>query len=420
MSEQSSAKETAERTAAVSFAEISSKRRGPFRRFFHAHPVAMDWVLILATVLFGLPNALYSVSLGEWLPLGLLAAVSAALAFRRRFPWPVLAVATAVDILTVLATSTGASSIGVWVAVYTLATTVRAAVALAVAVAAGLLVLAAMGIHMPAEVAESIAAGELPPYVGLVSGVIIVLFNVISAGIGVTVRRDRLHDLELHRWAADNAMLASANERTRIAREMHDVVAHSLSVMVALSDGAAVVVKKDPHRAGEVLGQLSATGRTALADMRRVLGVLREGGTQPQAPRVPAESEVAELIEGFRAAGLPLKVVMSGPPLPEDPNFKLTAYRIIQESLTNVLRYARGMTEVELTVARSDGRVSICVSDDGRPPANMKSLGAGQGIAGMRERAAIYNGQVECGPRPNGGWIVEATLHWPGEEPAHG
>jgi len=420
MSEQSSAKEAAERTAAVSFAEISSKRRGPFRRFFHAHPVAMDWVLILATVLFGLPNALYSISLGEWLPLGLLAGVSAALGFRRRFPWTVLAVATAVDILTVLFTSTGASSLGVWIAAYTLATTVRAVTALVAAVAAGLLVLVSMGIHMPAEVAESIAAGELPPYVGLVSGVIIVLFNVISAGIGVTVRRDRLHDLELHRWAADNAMLASANERTRIAREMHDVVAHSLSVMVALSDGAAVVVKKDPQRAGDVLEQLSATGRTALADMRRVLGVLREGGAQPQAPRMPADSEVAELIEGFRAAGLPLKVVMSGPPLPEDQNFKLTTYRIIQESLTNVLRYARGMTEVELTVARSDGRVYICVSDDGRPPANMKSLGAGQGITGMRERAAIYNGQVECGPRPSGGWIVEATLHWPGEEPAHG
>jgi signal transduction histidine kinase len=420
MSAQSSAKEAAERTAAVSFAEISSKRRGPIRRYFHDHPVAMDWVLIVATALFGLPNVVVTLGRGEWLPLVLLLAVCSALVFRRRFPWAVLGVAAAGDVLTVLYTSTGSSSIGIWIAIYTLAATVRAAVAVASAVVAGTLVVAAMGINLPPEISESIASGELPPYVGLVSGVIMILFNVIAAGIGVTVRRDRLHDMELHRWAADNAMLASAKERNRIAREMHDVVAHSLSVMVALSDGAAVVVKKDPQRAGEVLGQLSTTGRTALADMRRVLGVLREGGRQPTAPLEPAGSDLAELVEGFRAAGLPLKVVASGPPLPEDPNFRLNVYRIIQESLTNVLRYARGMSEVDLTVARSDGQVYICVSDDGRAPANVKSLGAGQGIAGMRERAAIYNGQVACGPRPGGGWIVEATLHWPGEELAHG
>lgn len=419
MSTQTSAREAAERTAAVSFAEISSKRRGPFRRYFHAHPVAMDWLLVVANFLFGLGNAIYSIGIGEWLPLILLLGASTALVFRRHFPWLVLAAVVVGDVLTVLFTSTGSSSIGMWLAVYTVATTVRALHALVAAVLAGAPLLVAMGFSMPAEIAESIASGELPPYIGLISGIVIMLFNVIAAGIGITIRRDRQHEEELRRWAADNALLASANERTRIAREMHDVVAHSLSVMIALSDGAAVVVKRDPGRAADVLDQLSVTGRTALADMRRVLGVLRDDA-QAAAPLEPAGSELMELIEGFRAAGLPLRVVTSGPVLPEDRNFKLTVYRIVQESLTNVLRYARGLSEVKVDITRAGSVVNIRVTDDGHAPAPVKSLGAGQGITGMRERAAIYHGTVDCGPRPNGGWMVEATLYWPGEEPAHG
>jgi signal transduction histidine kinase len=219
------------------------------------------------------------------------------------------------------------------------------------------------------------------------------------------------------RWAAEHARLASASERTRIARDMHDVVAHSLSVMIALSDGAAVVVRKDPGRAGEVLDQLSATGRTALADMRRVLGVLREdnGSAAPLEP-VQGAAQLAGLVEGFRTAGLPLRLTVTGPELPEDANFRLTVYRIIQESLTNALRYARGMSRVEAAVTREGGRIQVRVADDGRGTVPAKSLGAGQGIAGMRERAALYNGTVDSGPGPHGeGWIVEATLYWPGE-----
>ena len=188
----------------------------------------------------------------------------------------------------------------------------------------------------------------------IAAAVSITLSNVIATGIGVSVRQRREHEHEIAAWAARAAQLGSVTERNRIAREMHDVVAHSLTVMVSLSDGAAVVVKKDPARAAEVLGELSRTGRTALADMRRVLGVLRDDSAPGQAPREPlaAGDNLGKLLEGFRTAGLPLHYTHTGPSLPDDAAFQLTVYRIVQESLTNVLRYGRSLGRVDVAVVR--------------------------------------------------------------------
>jgi signal transduction histidine kinase len=209
---------------------------------------------------------------------------------------------------------------------------------------------------------------------------------------------------------------------------MHDVVAHSLTVMISLSDGAAVVVRKSPERAGEVLGELSRTGRTALADMRRVLGVLRDD--RSAAPRLPLASGVSlsELLEGFRTAGLPVHYSHTGPALPDDAAFQLTAYRIVQESLTNVLRYGRTLGRVDVSIVRSGPTVTIDVLDDGAglpghpsPDAGTASAagpglyGTGQGITGMTERARIYAGTVEAG-RSARGWRVHAVLLWPGND----
>jgi signal transduction histidine kinase len=187
--------------------------------------------------------------------------------------------------------------------------------------------------------------------------------------------------------------------------------------MVALSDGAAVVLKRDPDRALTVLGELSSTGRAATADMRRVLGVLRlEAQTGSREP-LPASGSLAQLFDGFRAAGLPLRVTSSGPGLPEDPAFQLTVYRIIQESLTNVLRYGKSVTAVEVSIARTGDRVALRISDDGRGAMDpAASLGSGRGIAGMRERAAIYAGTAESGARPSGGWAVDVKLSVPAAE----
>ena len=245
----------------------------------------------------------------------------------------------------------------------------------------------------------------------VISAIVILLSNIVATGIGAAVRSSRKHEAELRQWAVRTAELASVAERNRIAREMHDVVAHSLTVMVALSDGAAVVVKRDPAKAGDVLGQLSQTGRTALADMRRVLGVLREDAGSIRSPQ-PDHTDMGALIEGFRQAGLPLTFTQSGPPLPEDPALALTVYRIVQESLTNVLRYGASVSRVVVVVENNliHGELTVQVADDGRGTLDA-SIGTGRGIVGMQERARIYGGTVDAGPAPRGGWLVAAVLH---------
>ena len=219
----------------------------------------------------------------------------------------------------------------------------------------------------------------------IAAGISIALSNVIATGIGISVRQRREHEHEIAAWAARAQQLGSVTERNRIAREMHDVVAHSLTVMISLSDGAAVVVKKDPERAAGVLAELSRTGRTALADMRRVLGVLREDAAAGHAPREPlvAGDSLAKLLEGFRTAGLPLHYTHTGPSLPDDAAFQLTVYRIVQESLTNVLRYGRALSRVDVGVVRDGSRVTIEVVDDGRG-----TVGSG---GSRRRRAAKPN-----------------------------
>jgi signal transduction histidine kinase len=271
--------------------------------------------------------------------------------------------------------------------------------------------------------------GDFHLLTSIATGASITLSNVIATGIGISVRQRREHEQEVAAWAARTARLASVNERNRIAREMHDVVAHSLTVMVSLSDGAAVVVRKSPARAGEVLGELSRTGRTALADMRRVLGVLRDdaGSAAPPLPLASGDS-LSTLLEGFRTAGLPLHYSHAGPALPDDAAFQLTVYRIVQESLTNVLRYGRSVGRVDVSIARTGSTVTIDVLDDGAgvpghpapgegvaPARGHGSYGGGQGIPGMAERARIYAGTVEAG-RSGRGWRVRAVLTWPGDD----
>ncbi|NJC24131.1 signal transduction histidine kinase [Arthrobacter pigmenti] len=412
MSEKTSVKGTAERTAAVSFTEINARRLGPIRRFFRNRPRVMDAVVVLLFLLASVPNVFFAaeVPTGWWsvLPIGVAAVI---LAFRRSRPLIVLALLCAVEPFALLLSEARSSvGIAIWFALYVVAVSHKIRVAIGALIGALVISIA------PLWFTPNMMPDEFPFLIWVVMG-FIVMWYAVAMGVGVSVRRERKHENELRDWADRNAELASANERNRIAREMHDVVAHSLSVMVALSDGAAVVMKRDQDRARQVLTELSATGRTALADMRRVLGVLREGpDAAPLAP-LPATGSLASLLDGFRAAGLPIRVQLSGPGLPGDPAFELTVYRIIQESLTNVLRYGKAVTTVDVAIARVGSTVKVRVSDDGRgamEPA--ASIGTGQGIAGMRERAAIYGGTVKCGPGPSGGWVVSAALEIPQEQ----
>ena len=409
--------------ADASFAELTARRRGLLRRYLHRHPRMMDAVVALCYALLVAPTVADAVTSGAWLAAVLLFAVAGALFFRRIYPVVLVAFVAVVEVAVTLLHPWGSNvSAGLWFSLYAVAvvhTRRFAFITLAAATAplALLYLFAAVG---PIEHPFVHGTGPNPADFQLLSsiatGATIALSNVIATGIGISVRQRREHEQEIAAWAARTASLASVNERTRIAREMHDVVAHSLTVMISLSDGAAVVVRKSPERAGEVLGELSRTGRTALADMRRVLGVLRDdaGAAAPRQPLASADS-LDKLLEGFRTAGLPLHYSHTGPALPEDAAFRLTVYRIVQESLTNVLRYARSLSRVDVRIVRAGSTVTIDVLDDGAGQGSDPAWGSGQGLAGMAERARIYSGTVEAG-RKGQGWSVRAVLAWPGDQ----
>ncbi|WP_426502708.1 sensor histidine kinase [Dactylosporangium sp. McL0621] len=241
-----------------------------------------------------------------------------------------------------------------------------------------------------------------------------------AAALGVAIRirraqlaalRDRALRLEVER--DQRSRLATATERTRVAREMHDIVGHSLSVIISLADGGAYAVEGNPPRGREALERIGETGRLALAELRRVLGVLREEREGVELHPQPGIAEIGALCERIRAAGPHVVYRTVGDVDALDRGVQLAAYRIVQEALTNALRYAGPGTRLDVAVARDGPRVDITVHDTGpQPPGGAPSRPGptGHGLAGMRERAALYGGTVEAGPRPGGGWTVRATL----------
>ena len=221
--------------------------------------------------------------------------------------------------------------------------------------------------------------------------------------------RDRAEQLERER--DQQGALAAAAERARITREMHDIVAHHLTVMVTLSDGAIAASAASPQRAAEVMGHVSATGRQALADTRRLLGVLRRPGSgdEPEdlAP-VPDLSDLDALVAGVRAAGLATTLEVHGS-VPEVPaGVQLTVYRLVQEALTNTLKHGGPGARAAVRLHYLPGELRVDVEDDGA--ARPGPVRAGGGLTGMRERVHAYGGDVRTGPRSDGGWQVRARL----------
>ncbi|MPV38282.1 sensor histidine kinase [Georgenia subflava] len=223
---------------------------------------------------------------------------------------------------------------------------------------------------------------------------------------------ERAHRLEVER--DQQVQIATAAERTRIAREMHDVVAHSLSVVIAQADGGRYAARTDPAAAERALETIAGMGRDALADMRRILGVLRTAGGAPAEHQPqPDDADLDALVEQVRATGLAVSLVRTGSPQPLPPGAGLSVYRIVQEALTNVLKHAGPDARVTVVQQwRPDGLV-LQVDDDGRGAA-ATSDGLGQGVVGMRERATLFGGTVTTGPRPGGGYRVLAEIPLPG------
>ncbi|MGH3318598.1 MAG: sensor histidine kinase [Streptosporangiaceae bacterium] len=208
-----------------------------------------------------------------------------------------------------------------------------------------------------------------------------------------------------------NAQVAAAEERARIARELHDVIAHSMSVMVVQSDGAAYAIDGDPARAKEALRTISSTGRQALTEMRRMLGVLRagEGEGDTYAPQ-PGVAQLRELIDQVRRSGIVVDLAVEGAPKSVPKGLELAAYRVVQEALTNTLKHAGPQASAAVRLRYGDDTLDVSVVDDGRGAAAPAPDGQGHGLNGMRERVEMYGGAVRAGPRPGGGYEVAARM----------
>ena len=217
--------------------------------------------------------------------------------------------------------------------------------------------------------------------------------------------RERAHRLERER--EDRAQTAVADERTRIARELHDVLGHSVSVMTVQASAVRRLLRREQEREREALLTVEHTGREALAEMRRMVGVLRHPTEAPALAPQPSLGQLERLIEQTRKAGLPVELRIEGNASQLPPGVDLTAYRIVQEGLTNALKHARAQ-RAEVVLRFSTAEVELVVSDDGRGSAAAGD--GGHGLVGMRERVSVYGGELTAGPRPGGGFELRARL----------
>ena len=269
-----------------------------------------------------------------------------------------------------------------------------------------------------AGVNAAIVAGE---YVtGHWQGIGDVVFNTVliggawAVGDNIGTRRaylaglvERAERLERERETATQR--AALEERTRIARELHDVVAHHVSAIAVQAGAAQEIAAADPGRAAEVLRTIQATSRQALAEMRAIVGVLHEDSAGALAP-APRLADLDALAAQSRAAGLDVRITVDGAPRALPEALDLSAYRIVQEALTNTLKHA-GAARVEVTVRYGQDSVELVVEDDGRAGGAAAALpGAGRGLVGMRERVALFHGRLELGRAPGGGFRVHAVL----------
>jgi signal transduction histidine kinase len=205
----------------------------------------------------------------------------------------------------------------------------------------------------------------------------------------------------------ERARRAVADERARIARELHDVVGHSVSVMTVQASAVRRLLEPDQAQVGEALQVVEETGREALAEMRRMVGVLRHAEEAPALAPQPSLEQLEKLVQHTRDRGLPVELRIEGEPVALPTGIDLTAYRLVQEGLTNAIKHARAQ-RAEVLVRYQDGEVELSVSDDGRGGGDGDS--GGHGLVGMRERVTVYGGKLEAGPRPEGGYRLRATL----------
>ncbi|MGW3354839.1 histidine kinase [Streptomyces bungoensis] len=395
-----------------------------------ARPWVLDTaVVILVVLLFCLPDVLHAAgAIGRdgdgdgprrfrmvftGLPvlgmLALQAGLVLPLLWRRRAPAVAFGAVTAVFVLQWSLGAALRADVALFVALYSLTLHGRLRqLPWACAATAGALGLVAARVSAAMSVWDALFFLLSTATAALALGLVIRIRRAQLAGL-----RDRAARLEIER--DQRGRLAVAAERTRVAREMHDIVGHNLSVIITLADAGAYATAAAPERGKEALHLIGDAGRQALSELRRVLGVLREADSSPTEPELspqPGLTDIDALCEGVRAAGLEVVYRTAGDIDTLDSGVQLTVYRIVQEALTNTLKHAGAGARANLAIVVEDTRLTITVQDSGPPapggrpgPANEE----GHGLVGMRERAALYGGHVSVGPA-GPGWTVRATL----------
>ncbi|MEV6168374.1 sensor histidine kinase [Streptomyces sp. NPDC051954] len=395
--------------------------------FLRRHPTWVDgfWALVLfgisvAGVVSVDPSSDHQGTHAEGIVVS--AILSVVVALRRRMPERMLLLALVAGVAQlILDIETVVADFAMLAIVYTVAATgVRWASRLALA--GGLCAAALAQVRWPEY--QTSAAGNVA--LAVLQTVPFALAWVL--GDSVRTRRAYFAQLEeratrLEKEREAQSKVAVAAERARIARELHDVVAHNVSVMVVQADGAAYVLDSAPDQAKKALETISSTGRQALAEMRRLLGVLRTGEHQESGEYVPQPDveQIEELVEQCRTSGLPVDFKVEGTPRPLPSGVELTAYRIVQEALTNTRKHGGPNTGASVRLVYFDDGLGLLVEDDGKgaPHELYEEGGAdgqGHGLIGMRERVGMVGGTLDAGPRPGGGFRISVLLPL---KPAH-
>ncbi len=382
------------------------------REWLRRRPLAGDVLLavglVLGEIVFTLltPREFWPQPLPAALVWSLLCAAPAVL--RRVAPWAAVLAALATLVLPVTLQVAPATQSFTFVALtYTMAAyrPVRPAL------------LAAVLLWVPVAVANTLVQPEFLPQIGsayLVANNLLVGIVSFSVGRTVHARRSSTQALrERARVAEANqralAEQAVADERRRIARELHDVVAHHVSVMGVLATGVRRVLRRDPDTADEAIGTIEETSRATLRELRRLLDVLRtEAEPAAELAPQPGLAGIEALAEQVREAGLPVTLSVAGTPGPLEEGEALTVYRIVQEALTNALKHA-GTATAQVRVSFADNAVEVEVTDTGRGPLPDTDR-VGHGLVGMRERVGLYGGVLRTGPRAGGGYRVYARI----------
>ncbi|MEU2071434.1 sensor histidine kinase [Streptomyces anulatus] len=388
--------------------------------FIRRHPTGVDvfWaVFLLGLSGVSMVSGMYDAGREEIVAVPVMLGLSTVVALRRRAPEKMLLLAILVGVVQlVFDVRPGIGNFAMLVITYTVAT-VGERWASRLALVCSLSAAALSQLRWEAEPGGSWAQVI---FVTIIMTVPFVLAWVL--GDSLRTRRAYFDQLEeraarLEREREAQSKVAVAAERARIARELHDVVAHNVSVMVVQADGAAYVMDAAPDQAKQALETISSTGRQALAEMRRLLGVLRTGDAPESGEYVPQPDveQIEDLVAQVRQTGLAVDFKVEGTPRPLPSGVELTAYRVVQEALTNTRKHGGPDAGASVRLVYFDDGLGLLIEDDGRGAAHELyedggADGAGHGMIGMRERIGMVGGTLDAGPRPGGGFRISALL----------